>query len=464
MKQKVGDLCLVIVGLGFGCIIFITGQQGLCGWAGTNLTIRVRVLLFQSILKQEPGWFDFEENSTGVLVSRLSIGCTSFRSVLGDCLSVLLMGLNSAAVGLGVSFYLQRKLTLVAAALTPFTLGASYLSLIVNIGPRLDNKSYAKASNIAAGAVSNIRTVTTFSAQEQLIKSFDQALSEPKKKSVKRSQIQGLTHGFSQAGLAPDTSMAATAIPAILNIINRRPLIGNDQQKGRKIERSKPVDIEFKRVTFAYPSRPEVVVLSDFNLKVKGGSMVALVGGSGSGKSTVVWLIQRFYDPIQGKEPALFAGTIAENIAFGDPNASWAEIEEAAKEAYIHKFISGLPEGYETQVGASGVQLSGGQKQRIAITRAILMRSRVLLLDEASSALDLESEKHVQDALRKITKRATSIIVAHRLNTIKEAEKIAVVRDGAVVEYGDHETLMASHVNGVFASLVRAETEANAFS
>lgn len=169
------------------------------------------------------------------------------------------------------------------------------------------------------------------------------------------------------AGLAPDTSMAATAIPAILNIINRWPLIGNDQHKGRKIERSKPVDIEFKRVKFAYPSRQMVVVLSDFNLKVRGGSMPALVGGSGSGK--------RFYDPIQGKvmmggidlrefdvkwlrrqtalvgqEPALFAGTIAENIAFGDPNASWAEIEEAAKEAYIHKFISGLPEGYETQV------------------------------------------------------------------------------------------------------------------
>ncbi|KAL4625266.1 hypothetical protein ACB092_05G013200 [Castanea dentata] len=175
MKQKVGDLCLVLVGLGFGCIIFITGQQGLCGWAGTNLTIRVRDLLFQSILKQEPGWFDFEENSTGVLVSRLSIGCTSFRLVLGDRLSVLLMGLSSAAVGLGVSFYLQWKLTLVAAALTPFTLGASYLSLIINIGPRLDNKSYAKASNIASGAVSNIRTVTTFSAQEQIIKSFDQA-------------------------------------------------------------------------------------------------------------------------------------------------------------------------------------------------------------------------------------------------------------------------------------------------
>lgn len=418
LRRDVRYLSLALVGLGFGCIIFMTGQQGFCGWAGTKLTMRVRELLFRSILKQEPGWFDFEENSTGVLVSRLSIDSISFRSVLGDRFSVLLMGLSSAAVGLGVSLVLNWRLTLVAAALTPFTLGASYLSLIINVGPKIDNSSYAKASSIASGAVSNIRTVTTFSAQEQIINSFDKALSEPKKKSVKRSQILGLTLGFSQgamyaaytftlwfgaylvkqghasfgvvykiflilvlssfsvgqlAGLAPDTSMAATAIPAVLDITKRKPLI--DNVKGRKLERSKPLGIELKMVTFAYPSRPEVTVLKDFCLKVKGGSMVALVGGSGSGKSTVIWLIQRFYDPNQGKvmiegvdlreinvkwlrkqtalvgqEPALFAGTIRDNIALSNPKASWAEIEEAAEEAYIHKFISSLPQGYETQV------------------------------------------------------------------------------------------------------------------
>ncbi|XP_050231366.1 ABC transporter B family member 19-like [Mercurialis annua] len=535
LKRDVGRIALILVGLGAGCILTMTGQQGLCGWAGTKLTTRVRNLLFRSILKQEPGWFDFDENSTGVLVSRLSADCICCRSVLGDRFSVLFMGVSSAAVGLGISFFLEWRLTLLAAALTPFTLGASYLSLIINVGPKLDNNAYAKASNIAAGAVSNIRTVATFSAQQQIVTSFERALDEPKKKSVTRSQLLGLTLGVSQgamygaytltlwfgaylvtqdkttfgkvykiflilvlssfsvgqlAGLAPDTTMARTAIPAIFDIISRKPLIGSDDKKGRKIDRSKSLlDIEFRKVTFAYPSRPEIIVLRNFSLKVKGGSMVAIVGSSGSGKSTVIWLIQRFYDPNQGKvtlggvdlrdldvkglrrqialvgqEPALFAGTIRENIAFGNPQASWTEIEEASMEAYIHKFISSLPQGYETQVGESGVQLSGGQKQRIAIARAILKKSRVLLLDEASSALDLESEKHVKEALRNVSKQSTTVVVAHRLSTIREADMIAVVKDGSVVEFGSHNALLNSCLNGVYAGLVRAETEATAFA
>lgn len=423
MKRQVGFLALALVGLGFGCILSMTGQQGFCGWAGTKLTKRVRSLLFSSILKQEPGWFDFDDNSTGILVSRLSVDCLSFRYILGDRISVLLMGLSSATVGLTISFLLNWRLTLVAAALTPFTLGASYLSLIINIGPKLDNTAYARASNIAAGAISNIRTVTTFSAQQQIVSSFDRALLEPRKKSTRRTQILGMTLGFSQgamygaytltlwfggyliknghasfgdvykiflilvlssfsvgqlAGLAPDTSNAPIAIPGVFGIINRKPAIGGAGRRGRKVDVSRPIDLEFKAVSLVYPSRPEVVVLKDFSLKVKGGSVVALVGASGSGKSTVIWLVQRFYDPIQGlilmggvdlreidvkwlrrqcalvgQEPALFSGTIRENIAFGNPKASWAEIEEAAKEAYIHKFISGLPQGYETQVGTT---------------------------------------------------------------------------------------------------------------
>ncbi|KAI3521330.1 hypothetical protein L1887_10793 [Cichorium endivia] len=531
LKRDVGYLCLILVGLGVAIILAMTGQQGFCGWAGTNLTKRVRNVLFRSILKQEPGWFDSDENSTGILVSRLSIDCISFRSVLADRYSVLFMGMSSAAVGLGVSFFLEWRLALLATLLTPFTLGASYFTLLVNIGPKLDNGSYDTATRIASGAVSNIRTVATFATQEKIVQSFEQSLSNPKKTSVRRSQITGMALGFSQgamyaaytvillfgaylvkkgytsfgdvykiflilvlssfsvgqlAGLAPDTSAASTAIPAVFNIISRTPLI---RGKGRKIESSKMFDVEFKTITFSYPSRPNVIVLRDFSLKVKAGTMVAVVGSSGSGKSTLIWLTQRFYDPIKGKvlmggidlreldlkwlrsqtalvgqEPALFAGTIQENIGFGNPNASFAEIEEAAKEAYIHNFICGLPEGYETEVGQSGAQLSGGQKQRLAIARAILKKSRVLLLDEASSALDLESEKNVQEAFRKITKRTTTIVVAHRLSTIRDANVIAVVQEGKLTEYGSHDRLMTSHHDGVYASLVRAETEANAFA
>ncbi|CAI9753706.1 unnamed protein product [Fraxinus pennsylvanica] len=534
LKKEVRYLCYVLIGLGFGCIISMTLQQGFCGWAGTRLVRRVRDFLLRAILRQEPGWFDFSENSTGVLVSKLSIDCVSFRSVLGDRLSVLLMGLSAAAVGLGVSFYIQWRLALLATALTPFTLGASYFNLIINVGPKLDNGAYARASNIAAGAVSNVRTVTTFGTQERIVQSFDQALSEPKRLSIKKSQILGLALGISQgvmygaytltlyfgaylvkegytdfgsvykiflilvlssfsvgqlAGLAPDTSMASTVIPSVFNILNRKPQIDSDSQKGRKIGSSKPFDVDFKMVTFTYPSRLEIIVLRDFNIKIKGGTMVAFVGGSGSGKSTVIWMIQRFYDPIRGKvllggvdlrelnlkwlrkqtalvgqEPALFAGSIRENIAFGNPSASWVEIETAAKEAYVHKFISSLPQGYETEVGESGVQLSGGQKQRIAIARAMLKKSKILLLDEASSALDLESEKHVQNALKKLSKQATTVVVAHRLSTIRDADYIAVLNDGAVAEYGNHNELMASHLDGIYANLVRVETEANALS
>ncbi|KAL8230246.1 hypothetical protein R6Q57_000024 [Mikania cordata] len=531
LKRDVGNLCLVLVGLGVVIILAMTGQQGFCGWAGSNLTKRVRSLLFQSILKQEPGWFDSDKNSTGILVSRLSNDCISFRSVLADRYSVLFMAVSSAGVGLGVSFYLQWRLALMATLLTPFTLGASYFNLLINIGPKLDNAAYDKATIIASGAVSNIRTVATFATQEKIVKSFEQSLSNPKSTAVKRSQITGIALGFSQgamyaaytvillfgaylvkqghasfgdvykiflilvlssfsvgqlAGLAPDTSAASTAIPAVFDIVNRIQLI---RGKGRKIEGSKPFDVEFKMITFSYPSRPGVIVLKDFSLKVKGGTMVAVVGGSGSGKSTLIWLAQRFYDPVKGKvlmggidlreldlkwlrsqtalvgqEPALFAGTIRENIGFGDTNASFAEIEEAAKEAYIHNFICGLPEGYETEVGQSGVQLSGGQKQRIAIARAFVKRSKVLLLDEATSALDLESEKNVKEAFRKATKRTTTIVVAHRLSTIKEATMIAVVQNGKLIEYGSHDRLLTSHHDGVYATLVRAETEANAFA
>ncbi|GAB9477838.1 Multidrug resistance protein abc superfamily, partial [Globisporangium polare] len=227
--------------------------------------------------------------------------------------------------------------------------------------------------------------------------------------------------------------------------------------------------IDISNVSFAYPSRPEVMVCSNYNLSIQAGETVALVGPSGSGKSTIVSLLERFYDPLSGcvkidgvdvrelnvkwlraqvglvgQEPALFATSIMENIRYGAPGASDAQVVEAAKMANAYNFIKDFPQGFATEVGERGTQLSGGQKQRIAIARAIIKNPPILLLDEATSALDTESERIVQESLDQLlaTSKRTTIIVAHRLSTIRNADRIAVHSGGSIVEIGSHDELM----------------------
>jgi ATP-binding cassette subfamily B protein len=226
--------------------------------------------------------------------------------------------------------------------------------------------------------------------------------------------------------------------------------------------------VEFRDVTFRYPSRPEMPVLTDVNLFAEAGEVVALVGPSGAGKSTITALLLRFYNPGSGsvlidgqdareyplewlrsqmalvpQDVILFGGTIAENIAYGKPGASEAEIIEAAKQANAHDFISSFPEGYHTLVGDRGIKLSGGQRQRVAIARAILKNPAILILDEATSSLDSESERLVQEALDTLMLGRTTFVVAHRLATIREADRIAVLERGRVVEIGTHDELSA---------------------
>jgi len=217
-----------------------------------------------------------------------------------------------------------------------------------------------------------------------------------------------------------------------------------------------------------YPTRPDHPVLKAMNLKVEAGTSVAIVGSSGSGKSTIAYLIERFYDPnsgqvlidnnlvsdvdptwlrqqigIVGQEPILFAVSIEENILYGRPNATKEQIIEAANLANAHSFITSFPEGYNTVVGKGGGLLSGGQKQRIAIARAIVRDPKILILDEATSALDAESEMLVQEAVQRLMKQRTTIVIAHRLSTIKSADKIAVLEKGEIVEFGTYEELLS---------------------
>ena len=235
-------------------------------------------------------------------------------------------------------------------------------------------------------------------------------------------------------------------------------------------------EISFKNVTFAYPARSGEVTLSGINLTVTPGETVAIVGRSGAGKSTFIQLLQRFYDPEQGEilldgidikkmnrlefrksiavvpqDPVIFATTVMENIRFGKPDASDEEIYKASKLAAAHQFVSGLPQKYQTYLGERGVMLSGGQKQRIAIARAILRDAPVLLLDEATSALDAENESSVQKAFDHISKDRTTIVVAHRLATVKKADRIIVLDKGKIIAQGNHEKLIGQ--KGLYAHL-----------
>jgi ATP-binding cassette subfamily B (MDR/TAP) protein 1 len=281
----------------------------------------------------------------------------------------------------------------------------------------------------------------------------------------------------SQQALAKGQAAAAK----LFETINRKPEIDGTSDEGKRISPEAFVgQIQLNNIHFHYPTRPDSKVLRGLNLSIREGQMIALVGPSGCGKSSIVSLIQRFYDPVEGEilvddvnlkelnvkwwrqqlglvsqEPVLFAGTIADNIRFGKPDATQEEIEAAAKSANAHNFIVTFPDQYNTYVGEKGAQLSGGQKQRIAIARAIIKNPKVLLLDEATSALDSESEKIVQEALDQVMKGRTTIVIAHRLSTIRDANVIAVIKEGQVAELGNHEELIAR--NGLYAELVAAQ-------
>ncbi|CAM2105500.1 unnamed protein product [Caretta caretta] len=281
--------------------------------------------------------------------------------------------------------------------------------------------------------------------------------------------------------LAPDFGKAKVSAQQIFQLLDQKPLIDSYSEEGTKLSQFDG-NIEFRDIHFVYPTRPEAQVLQGFSLKVNKGQTLALVGSSGCGKSTSIQLLERFYDPMAGQvfadgfdikslhlhwlrsklgivsqQPILFDCSIAENIQYGDNSrvVSQEEIEEAAKAANIHTFIENLPEKYNTQVGDKGAQLSGGQKQRIAIARALVRNPAVLLLDEATSALDTESEKIVQKALDNARKGRTCIIIAHRLTTVQNADVIAVIHNGKVVEQGTHSQLLAKE--GHYYALVNEQ-------
>ncbi len=294
--------------------------------------------------------------------------------------------------------------------------------------------------------------------------------------------IYTLMVAFSLGGISElwaDLMRASGAAERVFELIDRPPSIPlTEGARPASVEGR----IELSRVSFAYPSRKDMPVLRELDLAIEPGEVVALVGPSGSGKSTIAALLLRLYDPSEGtialdgqdlrvlspewlrrnvgvvsQEPLLFSCSVADNIRYGRTTATDAEVEAAARAANAHEFVSKFPEGYETLVGERGVKLSGGQKQRVAIARAVLKDPRILVLDEATSALDAESEHLVKEALDRLMKGRTTLIIAHRLSTVMGANRVVVIEDGKIVESGDHATLMQQ--GGLYRKLVDRQLE-----
>ncbi|KAG7395438.1 Antigen peptide transporter 2 [Phytophthora boehmeriae] len=507
--------------LAFCCLAVVCGTSFLWmeygfGVASSRLVGRVRLATYRAMLRQEVGWFDLKENSSGALVSRLASDSAILQAMTSDFLNRSLASGATMVIVLAISFYYTWQMTLIMFAMAPLLIGSNYVRL-QQIEGQMNAKKNNQADNAAASllseAIDSIRTVASFGMEKMLTAQYTSFLSVSNEQDKKLGISGGLSFGLSQCvlfwvlafifyiggiwvsddtigfedlfivlmvfmmgsfsiSLASQGSVASDkakqATTNVFKIIDRVPEIDATSTSGIVLP-SVHGNINFLQVSFAYPSRPNSTVYREYNLAVRHGQTVALVGTSGSGKSTAIALLERFYNPTSGmvtldghdvrslslpwlrdrislvsQEPVLFTGTIAENIALGKPGASRKEIVEAARSANAFNFISNFPQGFDTDVGDRGAQVSGGQKQRIAIARAILRDPDVLLLDEATSALDNESERVVQASLDALMaqKRRTTIVVAHRLSTIRKADVIAVTHQGAIVELGSHTELM----------------------
>ncbi|KAF3967837.1 hypothetical protein CMV_008211 [Castanea mollissima] len=515
---------LVFVGLGCLSLAVLPVQNYFFGVAGGRLIERIRSLTFEKVVHQEISWFDDPANSSGAVGARLSTDASTVRSLVGDALALVVQNISTIIAGLLIAFTANWKLALIILAVLPILFMQGYFQMKFMTGFSADAKvMYEEASQVANDAVGSIRTVASFCAEKKVMDLYQEKCDGPKKHGVRLGLISGIGFGFSffalyctnafcfyigsvlvkhgnatfgevlkvffaltmaaigvsqSSALAPDTGKAKDSAASIFEILDSKPSIDSSSNEGITLP-SVTGNIELKNVNFKYPTRPDVQIFKDLSLRIPSGKTVALVGESGSGKSTVISLIERFYDPDSGcvlldeidirkfrlswlrqqmglvsQEPVLFNESIRANILYGkDGNATEEEIDAATKAANAYNFISSLPDGYDTSVGERGIQLSGGQKQRIAIARAILKNPKILLLDEATSALDAESERVVQEALDRVMVNRTTVVVAHRLSTIKGADTIAVVKNGVIVEKGRHEILMKI-TDGVYASLV----------
>uniref|UniRef100_A0A0C9RIA8 TSA: Wollemia nobilis Ref_Wollemi_Transcript_18635_3947 transcribed RNA sequence n=1 Tax=Wollemia nobilis TaxID=56998 RepID=A0A0C9RIA8_9CONI len=494
-------------------------------YTGERQATRMRLAYLRAMLSQDVSFFD-TESSGGEVVAAITGDVIIVQDAISEKVGNFMHYISRFIGGFAIGFKTVWQLTLVTLGIVPLIAlaGGLYAFAVMGLASR-GRKAYIKAGGIAEEVIGNVRTVYAFVGEEKAVESYKKALMETYEIGKKSGLAKGFGLGTLHAVLFMSWALlvwytsrivhqgvvdGGEAFTTMLNVVISGLSLGqaapNLTEFGRAraagysifemIQRSNSVksrpgsgerlhkvdgNLELRNVRFSYPSRPDVVIFENLSFHIPAGKVVAIVGGSGSGKSTVISLIERFYDPQSGEltldghdikslelrwlrqqiglvnqEPALFATSIGENILYGKDDATMEEMMEAAKLSDAALFINNLPDRYETQVGERGVQLSGGQKQRIAISRAILKNPSILLLDEATSALDAESEKSVQEALDRVMVGRTTVVVAHRLSTIRNADIIAVVKDGKIVESGNHQTLISKE-GGAYAALVNLQ-------
>ena len=480
----------------------------------------IRKKAFEVLIKSPMAYFD--TSKTGETISRISNDTEQIQETLTTTIAEFLRQVIVVGFGLVYIFVISPKLVLIMLAVIPVAAIAAMLfgKFIKKIARSAQDET-AKSNNIIEEALVGIKSLKAYANEFIELKKYSSAVTNIKSLNMKVALWRGVFVAFivtilvgaivfiiwqgiemvHSGGIERKeffqfilfTVMLGTSIGSLPDLFAKiqksigstESLMNIIQQETEKIDASKPVPtnkflkgkIELKNLNFSYPSRKEIKILNGLNLNIKSGEQIALVGSSGSGKSTIASLLLQFYTLDDGaiyfddknakdyrvnelrsqmafvpQEVILLGGTIEENIRYGKPDASYNEIVAAAEKANALEFINGFPEKFKTVVGDRGIQLSGGQRQRIAIARAILRDPAILILDEATSALDSESEVAVQDALNKLMKGRTSVVIAHRLSTIKNANSIVVMNNGEIAEQGTHEELVNIE-NGVYKKL-----------
>ncbi|ESK97261.1 atp-binding cassette transporter [Moniliophthora roreri MCA 2997] len=500
------------------------GRSFLIRMAGQRIVARLRERTYSAALVQE---VEFVEKGEGDVISRLSVDTSIVGESVTQNLSDGLRAVVMSFVGLGAMFWISPTLTtLMLCLVPPVSLGAVFYGRYLKKLSNKTQEAMGEMTKAASESLSALRTVQAFNAQPQEENKFHERVNNVLTLARKEAVATGIFFGstgwsgnvtllallgyggslvsqghisvgdltslllytvYVGSGLQMLTSFFSSIMRGIgagtrvFELLDRQPAI--PPHTGVAIAPDRRGSVRFEHIHFEYPSRKGVEILKDFNLEIGAGESVAIVGKSGSGKSSVQSLLLRYYDPMKGRisysgqdirefsvdswrnvigivpqDPVLFTGTIASNIAYGNPTATREQIEHAAREANC-EFVWGMPKGFDTEIGR--LSLSGGQRQRLAIARALLKRPAILALDEATSSLDAASEHRVNDAVDKIlrNRQTTCLFVAHRLSTIARAERIVVLEDGRITESGTYRQLV-NNPNSRFRDLMAAQLNA----